>query len=122
MCVEDRSQVNARRFAPGKETDHNCMHLASLSHEHEQTRGLCTERSMTKMLPLFSEQGMGEVNGAAVRHDERIIFSILHPGAVRLFPRCNPPQSGRLKMSRAGSTPLGEIPGTARCVIRAVVV
>ena len=76
---------------------------------------------MTKMLPLFSEQGMGEVNGSALREDERIIFSILDPGAARLLPRCDPPGSGRLKMSRAGSTPIGEIPGTTRCVIRAVV-
>jgi hypothetical protein len=77
---------------------------------------------MTKLLPLFSEQGMGEVDGTAERQDERIIFSILHPGAIRLFPRSDPPRSGRLEVSRAGSTPIGEIPGTARCVIRAVVV
>ncbi len=57
-----------------------------------------------------------------VKEDKLIIPSAFHPGVIRLFPRCDPPRSARLKMSRAGSTPVGEIPGTTRCVIRAVVV
>jgi hypothetical protein len=55
-------------------------------------------------------------------HDKRIIPSVFHTGGIRLFPRCHPPRSGRLKMSRTGSTPPRELPGTARSVICAVVV
>jgi hypothetical protein len=40
-----------------------------------------------------------------VKEDKLIIPSAFHPGAIRLFPRCDPPRSARLKMSRAGSTP-----------------
>jgi len=55
-------------------------------------------------------------------HDKRIMPSVFPPGAIRLCPRCDPSQSGRMKMSRAGTPPIGEIPGTTKRVIRAVVV
>jgi hypothetical protein len=76
---------------------------------------------MAKMLPLYSKQGMGKRNGAAVRRDKLIILSVFHPGEIYLFPRCDPPQLGRLEVSKAGNTPIAEIPDTARCVIPAVV-
>ena len=41
-----------------------------------------------------------------VKLDKLIIPSVFHPGAVRLFTRCDPSWSARLKMSRAGSIPL----------------
>jgi hypothetical protein len=75
---------------------------------------------MAKMLPLFSKQDMGERNGAAVRHDKLIMLSVFHPGETCLFPSCDPPQLGKLKVSKAGNTPNADIPGT-RCVIPAVV-
>ncbi len=76
---------------------------------------------MAKMVSLFYEQDMGERNGAAVRHDKLIILSVFHPGETCLFPRCDPPQQGRLEVFKAGHTPTAEIPDTARCVIHAVV-
>jgi len=76
---------------------------------------------MAKMLPLFSKHDMGEPNGAVVRHDKLIILSAFHPGETCLFPRCDPPQPGRLEVSKAGNTLIAEIPDTARCVIPAVV-
>ena len=40
-----------------------------------------------------------------VKEVKLIIPSVFHPGAIRLFPRCHPSRSGRLKVFRAGSTP-----------------
>ena len=57
-----------------------------------------------------------------VKKDKLIIPSAFHPGAIRLFPRCHPPRPGRLKMFRAGSTPMREIPGTTKRMIRVLVV
>lgn len=54
--------------------------------------------------------------------DKLSIPSVFPPGAIRLLPRCDPPQSCRLEVSRAGTPPIGEIPGTTKRVIRAVVV
>ena len=57
-----------------------------------------------------------------VKEEKLIIPSVFPPGATSFFPRCDPSRSGRLKVFRAGSTPIREIPGTTTRVIPALVV
>jgi hypothetical protein len=50
-----------------------------------------------KSLPL--KKAKSGVDELAVRYEKLIILAVFHPGAIRLFPRCDPPQSGRLEVS-----------------------
>ncbi len=82
------------------ESDESHLHAPGITYHAKRSKRFVSRQIDGKQtVYLLLRKAKNAVDGLAVRHDKLTILSVFHPGAIRLFPKCDLPHSGRLEVS-----------------------